>query len=79
MSRKAGKPNVWERVTVREDHCALDQVLQFSHIPRPRIGLKGRQSFSRNLVDALSHASGKDLDVMQDERRNILASLPERR
>lgn len=38
-----------------------------------------QQSFCRNLVDALSHAPGKDLDVMQDERRNIPASLPERR
>ena len=66
-------------IIVGEDHCALDQVLQFSHIPRPRIGLEGRQSFCRNLVDALSHAPGKDLDVMQDERRNIPASLPERR
>jgi len=68
-----------EAAIVREDHRSFDQVLQFPHIPRPRIGLKGRKRLGRNLIDALPHAPGKDLDVMQHEERDILGSLPERR
>ena len=64
---------------VREDHRSLDQILQFPHISRPGIGFKGRESFRRNLTDALSHAPGKDLHVVQDELRNVFASLSKRR
>ncbi len=75
------QPGVAERQrrAAREDHRALDHVLQLAHVARPVVGLQQTHDVGRNVVDALAQRAAEAIDQVADQRRNVAAPLAERR
>src|ERR1017187_7647531 len=69
------RQRIWKHSIIRENDGALDEVLKFTHIARPRVRLKRRQRFSWYVLDGLAHAPGKKLYVVHHQRHNVFASL----
>src|SRR6266571_59510 len=54
--------DVGERVFLRDDDRALDDVLQLAHVPRPRVAAEGLHGIGGNRPDALLAAAGAPLE-----------------
>src|SRR6266403_691411 len=58
---------------------ALNDVLQFANISRPRIGQKQVQSFLVYPTEVLSGLSCEMMDEVLHQQRNVFSSFPQRR
>src|SRR5262245_17381743 len=62
---------------LRQDHAALDHVLELAHVARPAVGLERRQRFGRRPLDPLVEAAIVTANEVIDEERHVLDPLPE--
>src|SRR6267154_15571 len=78
-----GTPQARERgfkdVARSEDYAALDKILKFANVTRPRVRRQFRHRFWRNLADLSTHPAGINLNKMLDESGNVFTTRPERR
>src|SRR6202790_511208 len=63
----------------RYDHGALDQVLQFAYISRPRISHQQVQRLRGDRFDRAVHAARIFLNEVAHERGNVVLAFPQRR
>src|SRR5207302_464496 len=75
---KASERNLQHRAG-RQNHRALDQVLQLADIPRPCASGQGVHGFRRDRLDRLVHPPGEMLDEMAHEQWNVFRALAQRR
>src|SRR5258706_16033454 len=65
-------------VALRDDHGALDNVLQFPYISRPGVAAERSHRCRRNSLNAFVHTPSVFLDKMAHEKWNILRALAQR-
>ena len=63
----------------REDHCALDDVLQLPDVARPRIVHQGLHDGGRDGLDPPAHPPGELLSEMADQPRDVVTAFSQRR
>src|ERR1700691_4225528 len=65
---------IWEYSVIRQDHGALDHVLQFAHVAGPSIGLECCHGVRGNIIDLLAHPPAEDIDELLNQCRDIFAA-----
>src|SRR5689334_3343715 len=68
-----------QTATVRQNHGALDHILQLADVPWPRMVTKRLTRLARDHIDVSIHARGKLADEVIDERVDVLWPLTEGR
>ena len=62
-----------------EDHAALDDVLEFAHVPRPIVGREHFDCFLGDRADSLAKLASEAKDRVARQQRNVVAPFPQRR
>src|SRR5438093_1256435 len=80
-SRRGLDPKRRERQAAawRQNHGALDHVLELADVSRPRMVTERLPRLARDHIDAAIHARGKPADEVIDERVDVLRPLTEGR
>jgi hypothetical protein len=68
-----------ERVAARQDHGTLNEILQFTNIPRPVPCRQPLDYRRRNCIDLLLHLLRKLLHKIAHQKRDILLAVSQRR
>src|SRR5262249_27496153 len=68
-----------ECLRLAEDHRALDHILQFAHIPGPRVLSEPRERLRGDAEDRLADLAGGEPHEVLDERPQISLALAQRR
>jgi len=67
-----------ERLSIRQDDRALDDVLKLADIPGPVVGSKQLERPSIDAPDLLASLLGKALNQILDEQRDVVGPVAER-
>jgi hypothetical protein len=67
-----------KRCIFRCDDRALDHVLQFPHVPRPRLAFQRVEHLVRNLPNLFAMALGKSPNKVRDQKRNVFGPMSKR-
>src|ERR1700678_2060928 len=68
------RQRIWKHPIIRQDHRALDHVLQFAYVAGPSIGLECCHGLWRNIIDRLAHPPAEDIDELLNQRWDIFAA-----
>src|SRR5215469_132912 len=71
-----GSQRIWKHTTLREYDGALNQIFQFTDIPRPIVLDKRSHCRFRYFVDSLADLAAAQVDEMPNQQFNIFMAVP---